>query len=430
MKSPGGEKEYEQSIWEIYRKEWETANSEKRVELNKRMNRWRELMKNGMSASQAYIQAMEQESEESPVYLEILETNDISSETTKSTIASTTFDVPKGRNTMNKWIVIPIIALLVVGLGGTGYAYASKTSQLNAEIDGLSETIGELESEKANLEENVENLSITIEEVTSDLNSAESEITSLLISLDTLSNEFTELQTFYDGIFKGEPPPYYKPQNELMNIVENASAKDPTWQQLVDFLNSDPTDSRKYVLGEYVCSGFTEDLHNNAEALGIRSAAVFVSFEDSEIGHALNAFNTVDRGLVFIDNTGVSGSTNRAWDRVAYLRIGEQYGCITIDATIESFEYEYYESKYEQLQVSIEKYEASVERYNDELADYKHAVQSYSAEVQVYNAAVLAYNAYPTDYEYLRLSAWNVALSAEEYRLDSWLTQLNAMEVL
>jgi len=42
MESQNKEKEYEYNIWEIYRKEWETANNEKRAELNKRMNRWQE----------------------------------------------------------------------------------------------------------------------------------------------------------------------------------------------------------------------------------------------------------------------------------------------------------------------------------------------------------------------------------------------------
>ncbi len=343
-------------------------------------------------------------------------------------------------NKTNKWIVIPIIALLVVGLVGTGYAYASKTSQLNAEIDGLSETIGELESEvsiletdkavlgseKATLEENLDSAQGEITSLESNLDRVKIDLDRVKINYDALSNELTELRTFYDGIFKGEPPPYYKPQNELMNIVENASAKDPTWQQLVDFLKVDPTDSLKYVLGEYVCSGFTEDLHNNAEALGIRSAVVWVSFEDSEISHTLNAFNTVDRGLVFIDNTGVSGSTNRAWDRVAYLRIGEQYGLITTDAAIESFEYEYYETMYEQLQIRIEQYKASVERYYDELADYNSAVQSYNVEVEEFNAAKQAYDANPIYYEYLRLFDWENALIAGLNSLNRWSARLDS----
>ncbi len=60
------EKEYEHNVWEIYRKEWETASREKRVELNKRMLRWQELMKSGLTASQAYIRVMQGESDETP----------------------------------------------------------------------------------------------------------------------------------------------------------------------------------------------------------------------------------------------------------------------------------------------------------------------------------------------------------------------------
>ena len=60
------EEEYEHSVWEIYRKEWETASSEKKIELNKRMNQWQELMKSGASASQAYYRVMQEESGKSP----------------------------------------------------------------------------------------------------------------------------------------------------------------------------------------------------------------------------------------------------------------------------------------------------------------------------------------------------------------------------
>ena len=58
------EEEYKRSVWEIYRGEWATASPEKRNELNKRMLRWKDLMKNGWTASQAYIRAMEEESDE------------------------------------------------------------------------------------------------------------------------------------------------------------------------------------------------------------------------------------------------------------------------------------------------------------------------------------------------------------------------------
>ena len=56
------EEEDKQGVWEIYRKEWETADANKKIVLNKRMLRWQELMKNGWTARQAYLRVLEEES--------------------------------------------------------------------------------------------------------------------------------------------------------------------------------------------------------------------------------------------------------------------------------------------------------------------------------------------------------------------------------
>ncbi len=62
MESQDKKDEYEHNVWEIYRKEWATASEEKRIELNKRIFRWQELIKNGLTASQAYYRVMQEES--------------------------------------------------------------------------------------------------------------------------------------------------------------------------------------------------------------------------------------------------------------------------------------------------------------------------------------------------------------------------------
>jgi hypothetical protein len=77
MESQDKEREYKHSVWEIYRKEWATASSEKKLELNKRMLRWQELMKSGLTAQQAYIRVMESESDETPLYTLIEEDADV-----------------------------------------------------------------------------------------------------------------------------------------------------------------------------------------------------------------------------------------------------------------------------------------------------------------------------------------------------------------
>jgi hypothetical protein len=73
----------------------------------------------------------------------------------------------------------------------------------------------------------------------------------------------------------------------------------PTYKELREFLASDETDSCSFVTGEFVCSDFATQLNNNAEANGIRVA--YVRIRSKKWGHAVVAFETVDRGLIFID---------------------------------------------------------------------------------------------------------------------------------
>jgi hypothetical protein len=122
-----------------------------------------------------------------------------------------------------------------------------------------------------------------------------------------------------------------------IELLNSSNAKDPSWDELVVFIQTDTTDSRMYIdtfYWGYVCSDYAQDVHNNAEAAGIRAAWVGIDFEEGEPGHALNAFQTIDKGLVFIDCT--------SWDTVAYAEKGKELGYIDLDEAY-STEYSYYE---------------------------------------------------------------------------------------
>ncbi|AFV22476.1 hypothetical protein Mpsy_0263 [Methanolobus psychrophilus R15] len=82
------------------------------------------------------------------------------------------------------------------------------------------------------------------------------------------------------------------------------TAKDPTYDELIRFIMNDRTDTIIYKPDAFVCAEYAAKVHNNAEKAGIRAGYVSVTFYDEEIGHALNVFNTTDRGLIFIDSTG------------------------------------------------------------------------------------------------------------------------------
>ena len=89
------------------------------------------------------------------------------------------------------------------------------------------------------------------------------------------------------------------------------------------FLSQDHTEKHTYIIDVYDCSQFSRDVHNNAEAAGIRAAVVHVDFKNERIGHALNAFLTSDYGLVYVDCT-------EAPDRIARVKAGKEYRSVEL----------------------------------------------------------------------------------------------------
>ena len=74
--------------------------------------------------------------------------------------------------------------------------------------------------------------------------------------------------------------------------------RNPSYQEMKDFLRRDKTDQHIYA-GAYDCENFASDVCNNAEAEGIRAAVVVLEYEEG--GHDIVAFETTDKGLIFIE---------------------------------------------------------------------------------------------------------------------------------
>jgi len=109
----------------------------------------------------------------------------------------------------------------------------------------------------------------------------------------------------------------------LLNASMKSTLRNPTWEELKNFLELDDTDKIEYKPGEFDCTGFAITLRDHARNLGYQCAFVEVSFAEGK-GHALNAFQTVDRGLIFVDVTEK--------DAIAYVQIGQPYGVISLSA--------------------------------------------------------------------------------------------------
>jgi hypothetical protein len=197
--------------------------------------------------------------------------------------------------------------------------------------------------------------------------SEQTTITPGIVGIDSRTGEYKNyylgLVKELDGVISGNDC-----YGEFIVLINNKNAKNPTYPELLDFLKSDTTDEFPYqytftVPGFYygepedkidlsilksiidgtvepsppkICADFAERLHNEAEMAGIRCA--YVSLEmigytdpynleiESDAGHACNAFETIDRGLVYIDCTGVSdsyGPDNN--DTIVDIQVGKQY---------------------------------------------------------------------------------------------------------
>jgi hypothetical protein len=216
----------------------------------------------------------------------------------------------------------------------------------------------------------------------------------------------------------GKQPPVAGALGVRVTLNNNEEAANPTWSQLRTFIEQDDTDELTYSPSSFVCADFAAVLHNNAEEAGIMTALVAIHFQQGE-PHALNAFRTVDAGLVFIDCTGpgftelvLGESYADSYDKVAYVEIAREFGVITLDV-VEDFSYE----AYEQYMEKWDAYHTALDQYND-------AIEAYNADVGAYNRLYDRCGGYATPGECQRLSSWHDELERRQAELDNQLAEL------
>ncbi|MFC1990355.1 hypothetical protein ACFLVW_07405 [Chloroflexota bacterium] len=405
MESQDKEKEYEHNVWEIYRKEWETASPEKRIELNKRMRCWQELMKSGLTAQQAYYKAMEGELDKPPIYKAIEEESDygvVEEHSNKPPGYSFWSWMPKAVFFILGLALVTVVVFCIVingkvntlntelesvknaltstqaELSSTKQTLVSMQSELSSTKGMLTSTQAELSSTKQTLASTQVDLSATkqlLASTESELGSTKQSLTITQSQLSSTKQSLTLKQgeldkaeakiilfqeTFGADVFSDMQPPVTgggfvgSP-----NIHNNPTAINPSWGQLITFLRNDPADDRYYSEGFFNCVSFAEMLHNNAEDAGIKAAFVAVRFKNETIGHALNAFKTTNKGLVYVDCTGVTAGqafedefNERFYgftielDTIAYVKKGSKYGQLSIEDPFISPKYEYYLANY------------------------------------------------------------------------------------
>lgn len=77
--------------------------------------------------------------------------------------------------------------------------------------------------------------------------------------------------------------------------------KPVTWLDLNIFLSNDHTNWNNYIPGKYTCVNYAEDLVAAAHKANIDAWIVAVEFYRDAVGHAFVAFQTTDKGVVWIE---------------------------------------------------------------------------------------------------------------------------------
>jgi hypothetical protein len=77
--------------------------------------------------------------------------------------------------------------------------------------------------------------------------------------------------------------------------------RNPTHDEVLEFIGEDKTDEVEYVEGEFECLDFCMMFRNNAFKKGYISYTVWIDFEGQTFGHTIIGFNTTDRDMVYLD---------------------------------------------------------------------------------------------------------------------------------
>lgn len=416
MESQVDEKQLERQVWAVYHQDWLNADSQERAEITWQIKRWQELMNSGVPPSQAWA-IVGQKSHELSTLKNAVEWDKVWNEKASEASAKQPA-VTSGPRKSKRPIIfmgLALVAAIVYGsvitvdrdnlnveLTAANVNLASVEAELTPTKNTLATAQAELGTIKKSLDVTRSELSTTSQKLAStdsalnvtkqSLTSKQTELTLANQQLSSFQSELlanktrmdaidTKLKLYEDTmgikIYASVQPGTQRGDLSVMHLNNVVTAANPSWQQLKSFLLADQTDDRIYRANSFDCVDFAEMLHNNAEAAGIKAAYVELDFLDNPIGHAINAFVTTDRGLVFVDNTGAETfDSSVEHDKIGYVIKSKEYGSISLDQST-PFDYAYYEKRkadYNSFSQKLKAYNLDVSQYNREISGRVYTV--------------------------------------------------------
>jgi len=232
------------------------------------------------------------------------------------------------------------------------------------------------------------------------LDSAQGEIDALQANLATLQENYEGLQADYESL-RGDYTSLQASYEGSLERLKQSELEDPTWSELKEFLELDDTDTLPYTVNSFDCTGFAITLRDRAWRYGMRCAFVELGFGGGT-GHALNAFETTDEGLIYVDAIEA--------DKIAYVKVGQLHGAIRLDVV---------KSEYIACSGDPDEFWGSPDYRThpnpfsyDYYADHQRRFQFYDESVEAYNEAVEEFNSGSREWSLSQLESWRDNLEA------------------
>jgi len=203
----------------------------------------------------------------------------------------------------NKPILSIAFVICIVGSVSATYFYMDdvKNSEINSLTKDYEDKIDKYIDISIDFQNQIFSLTDQVYNLSSTLNNTNNEIIILKEKWAETNNTLDEKDVEIENLRTGN-------KYEL---------HDPTYNEVASFIASDTTDEIPFDFDTFDCENYVLEINNNAEDQGIRCSMVVMYFDGSDTGHAIVGFNTVDRGMVYVEP--------QTDDWVENLEIGNDY---------------------------------------------------------------------------------------------------------
>jgi hypothetical protein len=275
----------------------------------------------------------------------------------------------QGNSSGGVWSKLFIAALVVIllGAGGFGAFYlqaSNSQTELNSQIADLNkqladskgqvanlqkdlassqEQVASLESEGAKTQTLLSDANFALSASETQLSSVRWQLSGLQSDLDTANQRVRSSVTELAGYVAAQAD-FQSQISALQTNLDRMKTgygylfKDPTYAAMKSFMAADQTDKNKYVTNAYECDDFSADTILAAAKQNIRCAFVTIDFPTS--AHAVVAFQTTDRGLIYIEpqsDEEVNLQVGKRYYQSVIAAPGYYYPAPSYDDTVERF---------------------------------------------------------------------------------------------